>query len=323
MTEATSGPTPPSDEPTRPNDQPSQPPQWEERDAWTALDDLDASPALVPASEWPAGATGLDRPGLFAFWASAAGAAHLSRGLDLPLEPGRIYAGQAGATKWPSGKASDDSLGHAIARVHLGGKVRMSAFRWTLAAILFAQLELQGQAAMLITPSSEQALGEWMGAHLSVAVHAHDDRDTLGGLERAVVERLDPPLEPEGHLPATLAARERRSPCARGSAGRADHPQVLAQVGVEHRVQLAKVVCRHLDEREREHRVAVEVGRAQLEHAAEAGGEAVVVDRLDRRDPRCSAGPRRSAPWCVPSVSSAMRASPGARREVAAVRVDA
>ena len=90
---------------------PPQPPQWQERDAWTALDDLDASPALVSASEWPAGVTGLDRPGLFAFWASAAGAADLSRGLDLPLEAGRVYAGQAGATKWPSGKAGDDTLG--------------------------------------------------------------------------------------------------------------------------------------------------------------------------------------------------------------------
>ena len=44
-----------------------QPPQWQERDAWTALDDLDASPAPAPASEWPAGAEGLDRPGLFGF----------------------------------------------------------------------------------------------------------------------------------------------------------------------------------------------------------------------------------------------------------------
>ena len=79
----------------------------------------------------------------------------------------------------------------------------MSAFRWTLAAILFGQLELQGQGAMLITPSSEQALSEWMRAHLSVAVHAHDDRDTLGGLERAVLDRLDPPLNLEDRLPAT------------------------------------------------------------------------------------------------------------------------
>ncbi len=202
-----SGPTPPGDEPAQPGDQPPQPPQWEERDAWTALDDLDGSPRLVPASEWPAGAGGADRPGLFAFWVDEAGAADLSRGLDLPCEAGRIYVGQAGATKWPSGKARDDTLGHVVGRVHLGGKVRISALRWTLAAILFDRLELQGQAAMLITPSSEQALGEWMRAHLSVAVHAHDDRDTLGGLERAILERLDPPLNLEDHLPATSLRR--------------------------------------------------------------------------------------------------------------------
>jgi hypothetical protein len=202
--EETSGPAPPGDEPAQPEGRPPQPPQWEERDAWTALDDLDASPTLMPASEWPAGVSGLDRPGLFAFWVSAAGAADLSRGLDLPLVAGRIYAGQAGATKWPSGRTSDDTLGHAIGQVHLGGKVRMSAFRWTLAAILFGQLELQGQGAMLITPSSEQALSAWLRAHLSVAVHAHDDRDSLGGLERAVLERLDPPLNIEDRLPATM-----------------------------------------------------------------------------------------------------------------------
>ncbi len=188
---------------TPPSDDAAQPPQWQERDAWTALDDLDVSPVLVPASEWPAGVTGLDRPGLFAFWVDDAGAAGLSRGLDLSLEAGRVYVGQAGATKWPSGRAGDETLGHAVGRVHLGGKVRMSVFRWTLAAILFDQLEMQGQAAMLITPSSEQALGEWMQAHLSVAVHAHDDRDTLGGLEQAIVQRLDPPCSLGDHVPAT------------------------------------------------------------------------------------------------------------------------
>lgn len=194
--ESASGPAPPGDEPAQPR-------RWQERDAWTALDDLDVSPALVPASEWPAGVTGLDRPGLFAFWVDDAGAADLTRGLDLPLEAGRIYAGQAGATKWPSGRAGDDTLGHAVGRVHLGGKVRMSVFRWTLAAILFDRLELQGQAAMLITPSSEQALGAWMRTHLSVAVHPHDDRDTLGGLEQAIVQRLAPPLTVGDHVPAT------------------------------------------------------------------------------------------------------------------------
>ena len=187
---------------TAPATRPSRP-QWEERDAWTALDDLDASPALVPASEWPAGAEGVDRPGLFGFWVSEAGAAELARGLDVPFEAGRIYVGQAGATKWPSGRASDETLGARVGRTHLAGKVRSSALRLTLASILLDQLDLTVQAAMLLQASSEQALGEWMRAHLLVAVHPHDDRDSLAGLEQAVVQRLDPPLNLETYLPAT------------------------------------------------------------------------------------------------------------------------
>ncbi len=212
MTEPKNGPTPESqngpapesqDGPAPADDTAAAPPVWLERDAWTALDDLDASPTLVPASEWPAGAEGLDRPGLFALWVDAAGAADLARGLDLPFEAGRIYVGQAGATKWPSGRTNADSLGDRIARTHLTGKVRSSVVRLTLAAILFAQLDLVVQASALLQASAEQALSDWMSAHLSVAVHPHDDRDTLAGLEQAVVQRLDPPLNIEDHVPAT------------------------------------------------------------------------------------------------------------------------
>ena len=56
---------------------------------------------------------------------------------------------------------------------------------------------------MLLQASSEQELSEWMRAHLLVAVHPHDDRDSLAGLERAIVERLDPPLNLDDHVPAT------------------------------------------------------------------------------------------------------------------------
>ena len=197
-------PTPPDDEtPALLDEQAVQAPKWEEREAWQALDDLDASPILVPASEWPAGAEGLDRPGLFAFWVDEAGAADLSRGLDLPLEAGRIWIGQAGATRWPSGRANSDTLGERIARTHLMGRVRSSSIRLTLAGILFAQLDLVVQASALLQASAEQELSDWMSAHLAIAVHPHDDRDSLAGLEQGVVQRLDPPLNIEDHLPAT------------------------------------------------------------------------------------------------------------------------
>ena len=176
-------------------------------DVRNAIADLAGAPTLVPARDWPAGVTCLDRPGLYAWWVDEAGTVDLSRGLGLTIDPGRIYAGLAGATWWPSGKTTDHTLGRRIGQMHLGGKVRMSTFRWTLAALLFDKLEVQVQASMLITPAAEQALSEWMREHLCVAVHPYDDRDTLAGLEHAVLERLDPPLNLRHMQPTPVRRR--------------------------------------------------------------------------------------------------------------------
>jgi hypothetical protein len=181
-------------------------PRHQERDVRTALNDLDAAPTLVPARDWPAGVAIVDEPGLYAWWVDRAGSADLSRGLGLVIDTDRIYVGLAGATWWPSGKTTDHTLGRRIGQMHLGGKVRMSTFRWTLAALLFDQLDMYVQAPMLITPASEQALSEWMYRHLSVAVHPHEDRDTLASLEESVLERLDPPLNLK-HMPPTPVRR--------------------------------------------------------------------------------------------------------------------
>ena len=119
----------------------------------------------------------------------------------------RIYAGQAGATRWPSGAPTSNTLGKRIGQMHLGGKVRMSTFRWTLAAILFERLDVQVRASMVIAPASEEALSEWMGRHLSVAVHAHDDRGSLEGLEQQLLELFDPPLNLRHMQPTPLRQR--------------------------------------------------------------------------------------------------------------------
>ena len=182
-------------------------PHWEERDAWGAIADLDEYPTLVRACDWPAGLTGLDRPGLYAWWVDDEGAADLAAGLGTELAGGRIYAGQAGATRWPSGTPTSNTLGKRIGQMHLGGKVRMSTFRWTLAAILFERLEVQVRAPMVIAPSSEEALSEWMGRHLSVAVHAHDDRGSLEGLEEQLLALFDPPLNLRHMQPTPLRER--------------------------------------------------------------------------------------------------------------------
>lgn len=187
--------------------EPAAPPERQENDASTTFADLDESPALVRACDWPADVTCLDRPGLYAWWVDESGAVDLSRGLGLTVASGRIYAGQAGATFWPSGKVSDNTLGKRIGQKHLGGKVRVSTFRHTLAAILFEQIDVHVMRSMRIAPASENALSAWMHEHLLVAVHPHDDRDTLSGLEHAMLRRLDPPLNLSHMLPTPVRTR--------------------------------------------------------------------------------------------------------------------
>ncbi|HEY5386345.1 MAG TPA: hypothetical protein VIL79_00425, partial [Thermoleophilia bacterium] len=137
---------------------------------------------------------GLDGPGVHSWWVDAEGAAQLSRGLGVALPPGRIYVGQAGATKWPAGKRVTTTLARQIGETHLGGRVRSSDLRFSLAAALLTELGLQVQAPMLVAPPSEAELSGWMKRHLAVAVHPFADPDTLESLERHLLIRLDPPL---------------------------------------------------------------------------------------------------------------------------------
>lgn len=177
-------------------------PAIREQDVFDALAALDEAPRLVRACDWPSGVDCLGSPGLYAWWVDEAGAADLAAGLGESLDAGRIYVGQAGATFWPSGKVSDNTLGKRIGQMHLDGKVRISTFRWTLASILFDKLGVETRAYMVVTPASEDALSAWMRRHLSIAVHPHEDRDTLEGVERELLGALDPPLNLR-HMPPT------------------------------------------------------------------------------------------------------------------------
>src|SRR5687767_11341318 len=84
----------------------------------------------IPASEWP-GELGerSAEAGLYAWYVDAPGSEALGAGLAEPVSPGLLYAGQTGATKWPSGKLSGTSLHGRIGRNHLNGRVRGSTFR--------------------------------------------------------------------------------------------------------------------------------------------------------------------------------------------------
>ncbi|WP_460811014.1 DUF6884 domain-containing protein [Nocardioides salsibiostraticola] len=150
--------------------------------------DLRAHESAITPPDFVAGnvSIDIDQAGLYSWWVDEPGANELARGLEFPLTAGMIYAGLAGATKWPSGKRSTNTLRKRVRDMHLGGRHEFSTFRRTLGAILANAREE--------TEIDETALTEWMYAHLKVVALAHDDPDTLGKLERQVLAELDPPL---------------------------------------------------------------------------------------------------------------------------------
>jgi len=162
-----------------------------------ALEALEKRPRRVAAIDWPADLRGLDQPGLYSWWVDAPGARALAQGLGQAIKPGRIYAGQTGATKWPSAKTGAMTLGKRIAGNHLNGRIRGSTFRLTLAAILASPERLTSAGPGQLDPDAEQRLSQWMRTHLDVAIHPFRERDALGDLEMHVLDHLDPPLNLE------------------------------------------------------------------------------------------------------------------------------
>ena len=104
-------------------------------------------------------------------------------------------------------KIVEATLATRIGGNHLGGRVRGSTFRLTLAAALRRSLRLTVEGPKRLAPASEKKLTEWMTEHLQVAVHPFDDRDPLGDLEDRVLDRLDPPLNLDGRPPSSVRAR--------------------------------------------------------------------------------------------------------------------
>jgi hypothetical protein len=151
---------------------------------------LEATAALSPDDFLQRGRQGLDVPGLYSWWVDERGAADLAAGLGTSFEPGMIYAGLGGATRWPSGRRSTNTLWSRIAGMHLGSRHEFSTFRRTLGAIL-----AHGRGDSTI---DELRLTQWMREHLKVVAVPWTDADTLGRLEGDVLRELDPPLNLQG-----------------------------------------------------------------------------------------------------------------------------
>lgn len=139
--------------------------------------------------------------GLYSWWADAEARTLIGRTLEIEM-PDLIYAGQAGATRWPSGTKSTATLATRIRGNHINGNASSSTFRLTISAVLLDPLALTVAKPGRLTSESNRAVSDWIKAHLRVAVAADPDRDTLGRIEDAVLDILDPPLNIRGR-PAT------------------------------------------------------------------------------------------------------------------------
>lgn len=155
--------------------------------------------------------------GLYSWWADDDARSVLSEGLGVSI-PELIYAGQTGATFWPSGKASSATLASRLGKQHIGGNIYGSTFRLTLAAALIPVLGLRVSGPKRLEPNDNTKLSHWIRSHLSVIPYPFPDRDALDGLETLVIHHLDPPLNidkmPSSNLRSRL--REARSKVARG-----------------------------------------------------------------------------------------------------------
>ena len=145
----------------------------------------DGDSACAPAELVATGRSALRSPGVYSWWVDEQGAADLTAGLGLPVAPGLIYAGLAGATR-SGGAPSKNTLWERIVTMHLGGNHEFSTLRLSLGAILASAYELPG--------IDEAELTRWMYAHLSVVTVVVADAYSLGLLETSVLAELDPPL---------------------------------------------------------------------------------------------------------------------------------
>lgn len=151
---------------------------------------------------------GLLAPGLYAWWADDDARQALGAPFGVILPP-LVYAGQAGATKWPSGVRSGATLRSRIGGQHFSGNTYSSTFRRTLASVLREPLNLQVSATRrgCLDGASNERLSAWLALHMQVTPCVVDDPDRLGELEAEVLGLLDPPLNLEGRPLTAIRAK--------------------------------------------------------------------------------------------------------------------
>lgn len=157
---------------------------------------MEESMAVSPSVFLAAGSTGRKLPGMYSWWVDVEGALELTAGLGHIVPKGLIYVGLAGATHWPSGKRSSNTLWSRIQSMHLGAKHEFSTLRRTIGAIL-ASAENRVEI-------DEISLTKWMDEHLRVRVVPYENADSLGRVEHDVLNKLDPPFNIKGMQDSAL-----------------------------------------------------------------------------------------------------------------------
>ena len=184
----------------------------------------------IPARDWPGQGGATPRPGLYSWWVTEAGASDLTNGLGVGIVAGLIYAGQAGATRWPSGRRYDQTLQGPISENHFASAIGNSTLRRTLAVCLakLLGLEFLDRPKPTLAPGGAKRLTTWMRDHLSVVVFPFDDRDSLENLEHRVLQELDPPLNLRGmNDTVTRAALTQARSRLAGQRDLADHRRAI------------------------------------------------------------------------------------------------
>lgn len=164
-----------------------------------------ASNAVGPRS-FPRDRAEAARPGMYAWWADDEALTILGEEIGAKL-PALIYVGQAGATRWPSGRRSSATLASRVGGQHIRGNARSSTFRLTVSSLLLRRFGLVPVAGGKLDPPSNARVSAWIADHLRVAIAPYDNRDTLGVVEAEVVTHLDPPLNLGHCLPSEARAR--------------------------------------------------------------------------------------------------------------------
>lgn len=153
-----------------------------------------------PPASFPLDPNTASYPGLYSWWADDAARSTIAAQLGLAV-PSLIYAGQAGATRWPSGTKSSATLKSRIRGNHIRGNASSSTFRLTLSALLLDPMGLVVAKPGRLQSEDNRRVSDWIMAHLRVVIVPHDDRDALGRFEAQVLELLDLPLNLEGRTP--------------------------------------------------------------------------------------------------------------------------